>query len=84
MLGTPAVALGVTKVAWGTALQWKMTSLVVHTVDGSEMPRPTTVWMFQRNPGNNGINYLPQLVQLENAVRFEGVFDIRLSCGGVK
>ena len=37
-----------------------VTTLDVHTVDGSEIPRPTT-WDVQ-NPLNNGINYQPQLV----------------------
>ena len=31
------------------------------SVDGSEIPRPTTVWMY-KNPVNNKINYHPQLV----------------------
>ena len=32
------------------------------TVDGSEIPRPTTVWMVLKPVVNNGINYQPQLV----------------------
>ena len=31
------------------------------TVDGSEIPRPTTIWMYE-NPVNNGMNYQPRLV----------------------
>ena len=29
-----------------------------HTVDGSEIPFPTTVWMY-KTPKNDGINCLP-------------------------
>jgi len=32
-----------------------------HTVDGSEIPRPTT-WDGAKTLVNNGINYQPQLV----------------------
>ena len=83
VLGTPAVALGVTKVAWGTALQWKMTSWSFINCWRFRNAKANHLGCFW-NPGNNGINNLPQLVHLENAVRFEGVFDIRLSRGGVK
>ena len=31
------------------------------TVHGSEIPRPTTIWMY-KNPVNNGMNYQPWLV----------------------
>ena len=33
----------------------------LRTVDGSEIPRPTTVWMY-KTLVNNGINYQPQQV----------------------
>ena len=34
--------------------------ILVHTVDGSEIPFPTTVWMVLNPVVNNGLNYQPQ------------------------
>ena len=36
--------------------------VILDTVDGSEIPFPTTVWDGAKSLVNNGINYQPQLV----------------------
>ena len=45
------------------AKDWFFVLTLFDTVDGSEIPRPTTVWMELKPVVNNGKNYQAQLVQ---------------------
>ena len=58
-------------------VEYVQPSNYVDTVDGSEIPRPTT-WDVSQTPVNIGINYQPQLVQDWDLGTLIGRFTFRL------